>query len=96
MLVELKSKAACIFGLPDSDKSTLAHFIANQYKSRAFIYDTLDEFPDEILPAHPHQLEHLRIGDTHHLDHRAVDPLDLSYDPITHDDSSSLAAKTAS
>lgn len=41
------SKSAVIFGLPDSGKSTLAHFIASKFGSACFIYDTLSEYPDE-------------------------------------------------
>lgn len=46
MELDLENKAFCIFGLPDSGKSTLACFILNQYGSQAFVYDTLHEYPD--------------------------------------------------
>ena len=45
-MLNLKSKSACIFGLPDSGKSTLANFIASRYGTAAFIYDTLHEYPE--------------------------------------------------
>lgn len=45
-MLDLSSKAFCIFGLPDGGKSTLAHYIINQYGDRAFVYDTLNEYPD--------------------------------------------------
>jgi len=46
MELDLANKAFGIFGLPDSGKSTLAHYILNQYGDVAFVYDTLHEFPD--------------------------------------------------
>lgn len=45
MELQLENKAFCIFGLPDSGKSTLAHFIIAQYAGQAFVYDTLHEYP---------------------------------------------------
>lgn len=45
-MLDLNSKGFCIFGLPDSGKSTLANFILNQYGAGAFIYDTLGEYAD--------------------------------------------------
>ena len=44
-MLDLESKAFCIFGLPDSGKSTLAAFILSQYGASAFVYDTLNEYP---------------------------------------------------
>ena len=46
-MLDLKSKSGCIFGLPDSGKSTLANYIASQFGVKAFIYDTMNEFPDK-------------------------------------------------
>jgi hypothetical protein len=46
-MLDLKSKSCCIFGLPDSGKSTLAHYIADSFGSSAFVFDTLNEFPDQ-------------------------------------------------
>lgn len=45
-MLDLKSKGFCIFGLPDSGKSTLASFILNSYGAGAFIYDTLAEYAE--------------------------------------------------
>ncbi len=45
-MLDLENKAFCIFGLPDSGKSTLASYILNQYAGAAFVYDTLNEYPD--------------------------------------------------
>lgn len=45
MNLDLSSKAFCIFGLPDSGKSTLAHMILTQFGRLAFVYDTLHEYP---------------------------------------------------
>ena len=44
-MLDLENKAFCIFGLPDSGKSTLANYILNQYGASAFVYDTLREYP---------------------------------------------------
>jgi len=44
--IDLTDKGFCIFGLPDGGKSTLANFILKSYGPRGFVYDTLDEFPD--------------------------------------------------
>lgn len=46
MELDLGNKGFCIFGLPDSGKSTLAHYILNQYGAVAFVFDTLHEYPD--------------------------------------------------
>ena len=46
-MLDLSSKGFCIFGLPDSGKSTLANFILKIYGSRAFVYDTLGEYEAE-------------------------------------------------
>tara|TARA_Y100000310_G_C20554084_1_gene749633 strand:+ start:593 stop:1171 length:579 start_codon:yes stop_codon:yes gene_type:complete len=43
-MLDLSNKSFCIFGLPDSGKSTLAHFIIKAYGVKAFIFDTLNEF----------------------------------------------------
>jgi len=44
--IDLVNKSACLFGLPDSGKSTLANFILTQYGASALVYDTLNEFAD--------------------------------------------------
>jgi len=44
---DLENKAFCLFGLPDSGKSTLANYILNRYGASAFVYDTLHEYPAE-------------------------------------------------
>lgn len=46
MLLNLEGKSACIFGLPDSGKSTLANFILSGYGGSAFVYDTMHEYRD--------------------------------------------------
>ena len=46
-MLDLQSKGFCIFGLPDSGKSTLANKILSEYGPGAFIYDTLAEYADE-------------------------------------------------
>jgi hypothetical protein len=46
MNVDLRSKTYCMFGLRGSGKSTLANYIANEFGSRALVYDTLHESPD--------------------------------------------------
>jgi len=46
-MLDLSGKSFCIFGLPDSGKSTQANFILNAYGKSAFIYDTLGEYADE-------------------------------------------------
>lgn len=46
-MFDLEDKAFCLFGLPDSGKSTLACYILNQFGSAAFVYDTLSEYPPE-------------------------------------------------
>ena len=45
-MLDLKSKSACIFGLPDGGKSTLACFLASSYSAKAFMFDTLGEYPE--------------------------------------------------
>jgi hypothetical protein len=47
MELDLESKGFCIFGLPDSGKSTLVNFILTRWGENAFIYDTLHEYPDQ-------------------------------------------------
>lgn len=44
--IDLTGKSFCIFGLPDSGKSTLACYILQKYGGQAFIYDTLREYPE--------------------------------------------------
>jgi hypothetical protein len=46
-VIDLENKSACIFGLPDGGKSTLANYIGAAYGSRCFVFDTLNEFPPE-------------------------------------------------
>ena len=45
MQLNLDNKSLCIFGLPDSGKSTLANYILHIYGAQALMYDTLDEYP---------------------------------------------------
>ena len=45
-MLDLANKGFCIFGFPDGGKSTLANFLLSKYGSRAFVYDTLGEYPD--------------------------------------------------
>ncbi len=52
-MLDLNNKSACLFGLPDSGKSTLAHYIATQYGEQCFIYDTLNEYPDTPFDSYP-------------------------------------------
>lgn len=47
MLLELDGKSACIFGLPDSGKSTLTNYILSSYGSLAIVYDPMNEYKDE-------------------------------------------------
>lgn len=47
MLLELESKSLCIFGLPDSGKSTILNYILNPWGRLAIIYDPMREFPGE-------------------------------------------------
>ena len=47
MDLNLQNKSFAMFGLPDSGKSTLAHCILCSYGSSAFVYDTLNEYPDQ-------------------------------------------------
>ena len=60
------------------------------------VFLKLDQLADQILMAHPNQFEHLGVGDSHHFDHRAVHPLDLSNYPVDHNYSSCLPANAAS
>lgn len=46
-MLDLSNKCTCLLGLQDSGKSTLAHFIASEYGGAAFVYDTLNEFPEQ-------------------------------------------------
>jgi hypothetical protein len=54
--IDLDCKGACIFGLPDSGKSTLARSIARTYGAACFVYDTLHEYP-------PDTYDHYRPAD---------------------------------
>jgi len=45
-MLDLSSKGFCIFGLPDSGKSTLANSILSGYGRKAFVFDTLAEYKD--------------------------------------------------
>jgi len=45
MNVDLVRKTFCLFGLRGTGKSTLANHIAEQYKGKALVYDTLHEAP---------------------------------------------------
>lgn len=45
--LDLVGKAFCIFGLPDSGKSTLANYILRTFGPHAFVYDTLHEYPSQ-------------------------------------------------
>lgn len=45
MELNLESKRLAIFGLPGEGKSNFLHFLAQQYESGAFIYDTMHEYP---------------------------------------------------
>lgn len=45
MNVDLVRKSFCCFGLRGTGKSTLANHIADQFKSKALVYDTLREAP---------------------------------------------------
>ena len=47
MQLDLINKSFCIFGLPDSGKSTLANYILKTFGATAFVYDTLREYPAE-------------------------------------------------
>lgn len=62
-MFELEDKAFCLFGLPDSGKSTLACYILNQFGSAAFVYDTLSEYPpepfDSYAPKNQYDVEEL-------------------------------------
>jgi hypothetical protein len=44
MELDLENKSACIFGMPNSGKSTLTNCILKSFGPMAFIYDTLDEY----------------------------------------------------
>ena len=46
-MLDLTGKGFCIFGLPDSGKSTLANKILKDYRGSAFVYDTLTEYDEE-------------------------------------------------
>lgn len=45
--IDLEGKSGCIFGLPDSGKSTLANSVAKTYGSLCIVYDPLREYPGE-------------------------------------------------
>lgn len=44
-MIDFRDKVTCIFGLRKSGKSTLAHYINQQYGNKAMVYDTQHEFP---------------------------------------------------
>lgn len=44
MELDVENKSVCVFGMPDSGKSTVTSFILSQYGKDAFVFDTLDEF----------------------------------------------------
>lgn len=46
-MLDLENKGVCIFGLPDSGKSTLNNYILTRYGPAAFVYDTLNEYGDD-------------------------------------------------
>lgn len=46
MQVDLVRKTFALFGLRGSGKSTLANHIAERFRSKALVYDTLSEAPD--------------------------------------------------
>lgn len=46
-MLEILNKQGCVFGLPDSGKSTLANWLLSKFGQAAIIYDTLNEFPEE-------------------------------------------------
>lgn len=46
-MLSLESKRACIFGLPGEGKSNLLCHIADRYKAKAFVYDTMHEYPTD-------------------------------------------------
>lgn len=43
-MLDLSNKGFCIFGLPDSGKSTLASYILASFGAAAFVYDALGEY----------------------------------------------------
>ena len=45
-MIDLHRKGFVIFGLRGEGKSTLANHIANSFKSKCLVYDTLNEVPD--------------------------------------------------
>lgn len=49
MELDLENKGFCIFGLPDSGKSTLAHYILAPFGTQALVYDTLHEYPSVVF-----------------------------------------------
>ena len=52
MTLDLKGKSFCIFGLPDSGKSTLANYLLHSFGKYSFVYDTLAEFADKPYDAY--------------------------------------------
>lgn len=43
--LKLTNKSVCVFGLPDSGKSTLVNYIISAMGARVFVWDTLSEYP---------------------------------------------------
>ena len=54
-MLDLLNKSFCVFGLPDSGKSTLVAFILSQFGAQAFVYDTLNEYPGEPFDSYSPQ-----------------------------------------
>lgn len=44
-MIDIRNKAFTVFGLRGTGKSTFVDYIARQFKSRALVYDTLNEVP---------------------------------------------------
>jgi len=49
MKLETANKQGCLFGLPDSGKSTLANWLLTRWGGKAFVFDTLNEFPEKAF-----------------------------------------------
>lgn len=47
MKLNLKDKRLCIFGFPGQGKTNLLCYLASLYGERAFIYDTMHEYPTD-------------------------------------------------
>ena len=46
-MISLRGKTFVVFGLRGTGKSTLVNYIANQFKTKALVYDTLNEVPQD-------------------------------------------------